>query len=170
MNKFQLKGCGTALLTPFKADGSVDYDAFAASVDRQVAAGIHFLVPLGTTGETPCLSDDEKVLVLSIAKEHAAGLPVVVGVGTNSLAGTVANIRLLEKDADAFLVVVPFYNKPTQEGQYQYFKAVAASPARCRTSSRSRRLPESTPRFRKSSPARRKGSRCSAATTTRPCP
>lgn len=127
MNPISLKGCGTALLTPFKADGSVDYDAFAASVDRQVAAGIHFLVPLGTTGETPCLSDDEKVLVLSIAREHAAGRPVVAGVGTNSLSGTVANIRLLEKDADAFLVVVPFYNKPTQEGQYRYFKAVAAS-------------------------------------------
>ena len=127
MNPISLKGCGTALLTPFRADGSVDYDAFAASVDRQVAAGIHFLVPLGTTGETPCLSDDEKVLVLSIAREHAAGRPVVAGVGTNSLSGTVANIRLLEKDADAFLVVVPFYNKPTQEGQYRYFKAVAAS-------------------------------------------
>lgn len=127
MNPISLKGCGTALLTPFKADGSVDYDAFAASVDRQVAAGIHFLVPLGTTGETPCLSDDEKMLVLSIAREHAAGRPVVAGVGTNSLSGTVANIRLLEKDADAFLVVVPFYNKPTQEGQYRYFKAVAAS-------------------------------------------
>lgn len=127
MNPISLKGCGTALLTPFRADGSVDYDAFAASVDRQVAAGIHFLVPLGTTGETPCLSDDEKMLVLSIAREHAAGRPVVAGVGTNSLSGTVANIRLLEKDADAFLVVVPFYNKPTQEGQYRYFKAVAAS-------------------------------------------
>ena len=127
MNPLVLKGCGTALLTPFKPDGSVDYDAFAASVDRQVAAGMHFLVPLGTTGETPCLSDDEKLLVLSIAKKHAAGRPVVAGVGTNSIAGTVANIRLLEKDADAFLVVVPFYNKPTQGGQYQYFKAVAAA-------------------------------------------
>lgn len=127
MKNLQLKGCGTALLTPFK-DGKVDYDCFARTVDRQVEAGIHFLVPLGTTGETPTLDDGEKVKLLQIAKAHCAGRPLLVGCGSNSLAGTLHNIRLLEPHgADAFLVVVPFYNKPTQQGMYEYFKAVAES-------------------------------------------
>ena len=127
MTKDKLKGCGTALITPFK-DGEVDYDAFAALVDRQVAGGVDFLVPLGTTGETPCLTDDEKIRILNIAKEHSCGLPVMAGVGTNSLEHTIANIRLLEPHGvDYFLVVVPYYNKPPQEGIYQYYKAVAAA-------------------------------------------
>ena len=120
-----LSGCGTALITPFK-NGAVDYDAFAALVDRQVAAGIDVLVPLGTTGETPCLEDDERIKVLQIAKEHSNGLPIVVGGGTNSLQHTIRSMQMLEPyGVDAFLIVVPYYNKPTQEGQYQYFKAVA---------------------------------------------
>lgn len=128
MKNLTLKGCGTALLTPFKADGSVDYEAFAASVDRQIEAGIHFLVPLGTTGETPCLSEKERIEILKTAKAHCAGRPVVVGGGTNSPEGTIASMRQLEPyGPDAFLIVVPYYNKPTQEGQYQYFKAVAAA-------------------------------------------
>lgn len=121
----KLEGCGTALLTPFKGE-NVDYEAFAATVDRQTAAGIHFLVPLGTTGETPCLSGKERIKVLETAREHSAGRPILVGGGTNSLDATKANIKLLEPyGADAYLIVVPYYNKPTQEGQYQYFKAVA---------------------------------------------
>ena len=119
------KGCGTALLTPFKG-GEVDYEAFAATVDWQVTAGVDFLVPLGTTGETPTLTESEKLQVLEVTRQHAAGKPVVAGVGTNSLSGTLANLRLLQ-DADAFLVVVPFYNKPPQRGMYAYFKAVAES-------------------------------------------
>lgn len=119
------KGCGTALLTPFKG-GEVDYEAFAATVDWQVETSIDFLVPLGTTGETPTLTESEKLQVLEVARQHAAGKPVVAGVGTNSLRGTLANLRLLQ-DADAFLVVVPFYNKPPQRGMYAYFKAVAES-------------------------------------------
>lgn len=127
MKRVNLKGCGTALITPFK-DGEVDYEAFAALVDRQVEAGIDFLVPLGTTGETPCLTDEEKIRLLTITREHSNGLPVVAGVGTNSLEHTIANIRLLEPHGvDVFLVVVPYYNKPPQEGMFQYFKAVAAS-------------------------------------------
>lgn len=122
-----LKGCGTALVTPFK-DGAVDYDAYAALVDKQVAGGVDFLVPLGTTGETPCLTNEEKVKVLQTAKAHSKGLPVMAGVGSNSLEVTLSNIRLLEPHgADYFLVVVPYYNKPPQEGLYQYFKAVAAA-------------------------------------------
>lgn len=127
----QLKGCGTALLTPFMKDGSVDYEAFAASVDRQVEAGIHFLVPLGTTGETPCLSAEERVEVLRITKEHAKGLPIVAGGGTNSFEETRRSMALLEPHGvDYFLIVVPYYNKPTQKGLYEYFKAVAASTSK----------------------------------------
>lgn len=126
-NMIDLSGCGTALITPFK-NGEVDYDAFAALVDRQVAAGIDVLVPLGTTGETPCLEDDERIKVLQIAKEHSNGLPIIAGGGTNSLQHTIRSMRQLEPHGvDAFLIVVPYYNKPTQEGQYQYFKAVAES-------------------------------------------
>ena len=127
MYNIDLTGCGTALITPFK-NGEVNYDAFAALVDRQVEAGIDFLVPLGTTGETPCLEDEERIRILQIAKEHSKGVPVVVGGGTNSLQHTIRSMKMLEPyGVDAFLIVVPYYNKPTQEGQYQYFKAVAES-------------------------------------------
>lgn len=127
MKDMKLTGCGTALITPF-VGGDVDYEAFAALVDRQVAAGIDFLVPLGTTGETPCLEDDERIRMLETAKEHAGGLPVLVGGGTNSLQHTIRSMQMLDPHGvDAFLIVVPYYNKPTQEGQYQYFKAVAES-------------------------------------------
>ena len=122
-----LKGCGTALITPFR-NGEVDYSAFAALTDRQVKAGIDFLVPLGTTGETPCLEDDERIKVLQTAKEHSGGLPILVGGGTNSLQHTIRSMQMLDPHGvDAFLIVVPYYNKPTQEGQYRYFKAVAES-------------------------------------------
>ena len=125
MQNINLTGCGTALITPFK-NGEVDYDAFATLVDRQIEAGIDYLVPLGTTGETPCLEDDERIKVLQIAKAHSQGRPVVVGGGTNSLQHTIRSMQMLEPyGVDAFLIVVPYYNKPTQEGQYQYFKAVA---------------------------------------------
>lgn len=125
MKNLNLSGCGTALVTPFR-DGEVDYAAFSALVDRQIAAGIHFLVPLGTTGETPCLSDEERIRLLEITVEKCGGRPVVVGGGTNSLVQTVRSIRLLAPyGTDAFLIVVPYYNKPTQEGIYEYFKAVA---------------------------------------------
>ena len=117
------QGCGTAMFTPFK-DGKVDYATLAANTVRQVDAGMDFLVPLGTTGETPTLSDDEKRAVLETVKGHAKGRKVVVGVGTNSVPGTIANIRLLP-EADAFLVVVPYYNKPPQRGMYEYFKTIA---------------------------------------------
>lgn len=130
MNNSELRGCGTALVTPFR-NGEVDYDAFAALVDSQIEAGVDFLVPLGTTGETPCLTDEEKINILKLAKERSCGKPVVAGVGTNSLEHTIANIRLLEPHGvDVFLVVVPYYNKPPQEGMYQYFKAVAESTSK----------------------------------------
>lgn len=119
------KGLATALVTPF-VDGEVDWKAFRNLVRRQVKAGVDFLVPLGSTAETPCLTDAEKVKILEIAREESNGLPIVAGAGSNSLTATVQNMRLLDgHGADAYLIVVPFYNKPTQEGLYQYFKAVA---------------------------------------------
>lgn len=125
MNKFQ--GLGTALVTPF-LKGELDKKAYAKLVRRQVASGVDFLVPLGSTAETPCLSDKEKRSILKITRKEAGNLPILVGAGSNSLSATIVNIKTLgEYGADAFLVVVPFYNKPTQEGLYQYFKAVAES-------------------------------------------
>lgn len=119
------KGLATALVTPF-VDGEVDWKSFRNLVRRQVEAGVDFLVPLGSTAETPCLTDAEKVEILEIAREESNGLPIVAGAGSNSLTATVRNMRLLDgHGADAYLIVVPFYNKPTQEGLYQYFKAVA---------------------------------------------
>lgn len=119
------KGCGTALVTPF-TDGEVDYEAYASLIERQIQAGIDFLVPLATTGETPTLSSEEKIALLKLTRGLAGSLPLLVGCGSNSVPGTLANMELLEPcGVDAWLVVVPFYNKPTQEGQYQYFKAIA---------------------------------------------
>lgn len=120
-------GCGTALVTPFRQDGSIDYEAYAGLVDRQIDKGVDFLVPVATTAETPALTQDEKARLLEITKEHAKGHRIIAGVGVNCVRDTLANIKLLEPyGPDAFLVVVPYYNKPTQEGQYQYFKTVAA--------------------------------------------
>lgn len=120
-----LKGCGTALATPFK-NGKVDFEAYRRLVTRQVEAGIHFLVPLGSTAETPCLEDDEKVELLKITRELCPNRPLVAGVGTNSPVATIRNIRLLEPyGPDAWLVVVPYYNKPTKQGLYEYFKVIA---------------------------------------------
>ena len=129
MNNLILKGCSTALVTPFLEDGAVDYDSYAALLDRQVASGVDFLTVLATTAETPTLTLEEKHKLLAISKEHCGGLPLLVGCGSNSVAATLENIRQLP-GADAYLVVVPFYNKPTQEGMYLYFKAIAeAAPA-----------------------------------------
>lgn len=116
-------GCGTALVTPFR-DGEVDWQSYEALVRRQVSSGVDFLVPLGTTAETPCLTDEEKVRLLSITRQLSGGKPILVGVGSNSPAGTFRNMELLS-DADGYLVVVPFYNKPTQEGLCRYFETVA---------------------------------------------
>ena len=133
--KMLFTGCGTAMVTPFR-DGEVDFCAFEKLVLRQLEAGIHFLVPLGTTGEAPCLGNDEKLQLLVRCREIVEAheleggkkTPLLVGAGTNSLHLTVKNIEFFSPHgADAFLIVVPFYNKPTQRGQYEYFKAVAES-------------------------------------------
>lgn len=125
--KSEFKGCGTALVTPF-TEGEVDYEAYAGLVDRQVEGGVDFLVPLATTGETPALSKEEKIALLKLTYGHAGGLPLLVGCGSNSVTGTLENIALLDgPEVSAWLVVVPFYNKPSQEGMFQYFKAIATN-------------------------------------------
>ncbi len=118
------KGCATALLTPFNKDGSIDYAAYETLVKRQVDAGIDFLVPLGTSAETPTLNKEEKSRLWAITRKAAPSTPLLVGCGSNSVEATLENMSLFE-DADAFLVVVPFYNKPTQEGMYLYYKTLA---------------------------------------------
>ncbi len=121
-------GLGTALVTPFRKDGSVDYDTYIKLVRRQVEAGVDFLVPLATTGETPCLNAEERLRLLDLTREHAGGRPLLVGCGTNSLEGTLAAMKAVEdRGADGFLVVVPYYNKPTQAGLKAYYAALAAA-------------------------------------------
>ena len=125
MKKILFRGAGPALVTPFKSDGSVDYDAYVRLVKRQVTGGADFLVALATSAEAPVLSAEEKLRLLALTRENAGGLPVIVGAGSNSIPGTKANMELL-KDADAWLIVVPFYNKPTQEGMYLYYKEICS--------------------------------------------
>ncbi len=123
--EINIRGLGTALVTPFE-DGEVDYEAYRHLLASQISAGADFLVPLGTTGETPCLDDDEKIRILELTDERAGDKTVMAGIGTNSLVGTISNMKLLRgHGADVFLVVVPYYNKPTQRGQCEYFTAVA---------------------------------------------
>jgi 4-hydroxy-tetrahydrodipicolinate synthase len=120
-----LRGCFTALITPLRA-GKVDEKSFQALVDWQVREGINGLVPCGTTGESPTLSHREHMRVTEICVEVAAHrVPVIAGTGSNSTQETIDFARHAEKaGADAQLVVTPYYNKPTQEGLYQHFKAV----------------------------------------------
>jgi len=119
------KGSLVALITPFK-NGSVDEDAFRKLVDYQISNGTHGLVPVGTTGESPTLSHDEHKRVVEICIDETRGrIPVIAGAGSNSTAEAVDFTRhARQAGADAVLHVTPYYNKPTQEGLYQHFKAV----------------------------------------------
>jgi 4-hydroxy-tetrahydrodipicolinate synthase len=124
----KLRGCGTAIVTPFLADGSLDERALRALVAWQVESGIDFLVPCGTTGETPTLSHAEWRRVIEITVESAAGrVPIVAGATSNSTAEAVARAAEAAgiKGVDAILSASPYYNKPTQEGQFQHFQAIA---------------------------------------------
>lgn len=125
----EIRGCGTALITPFDDNYEVDWGSFGSLVMRQLDAGIDFLVPLGTTGETPCLEEYEKEKLLATVMELNDGkVPVVAGAGSNSTRKVISYISALSKySPDAFLVVVPYYNKPTQEGIFQHFKAISES-------------------------------------------
>ena len=124
-----MHGLGVALVTPFKGDGSVDYEALARLVDTQLAGGTDFLCVLGTTAETPTLTAEEQRQVCRTIMERNAGrLPILLGVGGNC---TQAIVDRLSNDAmegvDAILSVVPYYNKPTQAGMYAHFAAIAES-------------------------------------------
>src|SRR5580658_10132491 len=124
----QLRGCGTALVTPFSQDGAVDENALRNLVSWQVESGIDFLVPCGTTGETPTLSHDEWLRVIDVTIEVVAGrVPIVAGATSNSTLEAVAKAKEVatRPGVDAILTASPYYNKPTQEGQYLHFKAIA---------------------------------------------
>ena len=124
-----LKGCGTALITPFLSNGGLDEKALASLVRWQIQEGIHFLVPCGTTGESPTLKHDEHLAVVDITVKTAAGrVPVIAGAGGNDTAKVISLIAELKKlGVDGILSVSPYYNKPTQEGIYQHFRALAES-------------------------------------------
>ena len=126
----KLRGCGTALVTPFRKDGSVDEPSLRALVAWQVESGIDFLVPCGTTGETPTLSREEWLRVIDITIEVASGrVPIVAGATSNSTRDAVEKAQTVaaRRGVDAILTASPYYNKPTQEGQYQHFKAIASA-------------------------------------------
>ena len=121
------QGCGTALITPFQKNGSLDEVAIKKLVRRQIDAGIHFLVPVGTTGESPTISLEEHLRVVELVVEAAKGqVPVLAGAGgywTDDVIDLVQRIDAL--GVDGILSVTPYYNKPTQEGLYQHYKAIA---------------------------------------------
>src|SRR5688500_3977853 len=122
-------GVGTALVTPFRADGSLDEAAVRRLVRRQIDAGIHFVSPCGTTGEAPTLSHAEKVRINELVVEETNGkVPVLAGAGGYDTREVIALARDLEKvGVDGILSVTPEYNRPTQEGLYQHFTAIAAA-------------------------------------------
>lgn len=127
MKKKELYGMGVALVTPFDAAGQVDHEALARLVDYQVESRTDFLCVLGTTAETPTLSDEEQLAVRKTVVERNAGrLPILLGCGGNCTHKIVSKLAKDKMDdADAILSVVPYYNKPTQEGMYAHFKAIA---------------------------------------------
>ena len=121
------KGLGVALITPFCADGSVDFAALQSLIDYQIKGGVDFLCVLGTTAETPCLTAQEKMAVKEAAVAAVRGrVPVLLGMGGNNTAALVEEIKNFDfKGVDGILSVVPYYNKPSQEGMYLHFKSVA---------------------------------------------
>src|SRR5208282_5134079 len=122
-------GCGTALVTPFRQNLSLDEPALRRLVRRQIEAGIDFLVPCGTTGENPTLSRAEHLRVVEITLDESNGqVPVLAGAGGYNTAAVIELAKDLESlHADGILSVTPYYNKPTQEGLYQHYKAIAAA-------------------------------------------
>ena len=126
-----IKGLGTALITPFKADKSVDYDALARLLDTQLTGFVDYIVVLGTTGEAATMTEEEKKEVRQFIKEYVHGrLPLVLGVGGNNTAAVCESLRTMDLSGfSAILSVCPYYNKPNQEGLFRHFCAVAeASP------------------------------------------
>lgn len=122
-----MRGCATALVTPFKADGAIDEDRLRALVERQINGGVRLLVPCGTTGESATMTEDEDRRVIAITIEVARGRArVIAGTGSNATASAIEySLRARDLGADAMLQVAPWYNKPTQEGLYAHFRAIA---------------------------------------------
>jgi 4-hydroxy-tetrahydrodipicolinate synthase len=122
------QGTGVAMITPFTRESEVDFDRLIRHADGLIRNGINYLVVLGTTAETPALSGEEKKdIVRAVLEANGGRIPVVVGVGGNDTRAVVENIKSLDPDGiDAILSVVPYYNKPTQEGIYQHYSALAA--------------------------------------------
>lgn len=127
MAQINLKGMGVALITPFNEDETIDFPALARLVEYQIQNGIDYLVVLGTTAETPTLTEEEKARVRSFVIEKVAGrIPIVMGLGGNNTRAIVDSLKTQNFDGvDAILSVVPYYNKPSQEGIYQHYKAIA---------------------------------------------
>lgn len=125
----QFTGCGTALVTPFRRNETLDEEALRRLVQRQIAGGVQFLVPCGTTGENPTLTHAEQLRVIEMVAEEARGrVPVLAGAGGNNTAAVIELIRAIELlGVDGILSVAPSYNKPTQEGLYRHFCAIAAA-------------------------------------------
>jgi 4-hydroxy-tetrahydrodipicolinate synthase len=123
------QGCGTAMVTPFRKDGSLDEITLRSLVKRQIDEGINFLVPCGTTGESPTLAHREHLRVVEITLEEAKGrVPVLAGAGGYNTAEVIELAKELKSmGADGILSVTPYYNKPTQEGLYQHYKAIASA-------------------------------------------
>src|SRR4030095_542045 len=124
-----LRGCATAIVTPFTATGEVDIDRLRSLIDYQIAGGVKILVPCGTTGESATMTDEEDQLVIRTTVEVAKGrAKVIAGTGSNSTAAAIQYSKTArDPGADAVLSVAPYYNKPTQEGLYAHFRAIAES-------------------------------------------
>jgi len=124
-----MRGCATALVTPFTPDGAIDEERMRALVERQIAGGVRLLVPCGTTGESATMTEEEDARVIGLTIEVARGrAKVIAGAGSNSTASAIEySKRFRELGADAVLQVAPWYNKPTQEGLYAHFSAIAES-------------------------------------------
>ena len=132
MRQHKLSGVGAAMITPFKSDFSCDWQSLRNMLDYVIDGGTDYIVSLGTTAETPTLSPDEKNEVLRLTKEHVAGrMPIVAGAGGNDTRKLIEHIKQMDLEGiEAILSVTPYYNKPSQEGLYQHFMAVAdSSPA-----------------------------------------
>ncbi len=129
MGRIQFKGCITAMVTPLNQDGSVDYEGLVKNTNFQIESGVSGLVPLGTTGESPTMHDEEREKIIKTVVDTANGrVPVIVGTGTNSTEKTIKYTKQAKQlGADAVLIVSPYYNKPTQEGLYQHFIAAATA-------------------------------------------
>src|SRR5437588_11445828 len=122
-----MRGCATALVTPFKSDGAIDEERMRALVDRRIKGGVQLLVPCGTTGESATMTEDEDARVIALTIDVARGrAKVTAGAGSNSTSSAIEySKRARDAGADAVLQVAPWYNKPTQEGLYAHFRAIA---------------------------------------------